>query len=133
MNELNNSSLKGLSRDKHGRVLAASVSGSGVSRGGGVGSFLALPQPSPLYKSHQTTPDGEQKHRKDKQRKRSTHRSKKTGRRYTHRPGEDIAPPSFDPVRVDIFNIFYIFSLFFPYFFFFQNCLSTCHMRIRGL
>lgn len=27
MNELNNSSLKGLSRDKHGRVFAASVSG----------------------------------------------------------------------------------------------------------
>lgn len=75
---------------------------TGVSRG----SFPALPQPSLLYKSHQTTTDGEQKHRKDKQRKRTTHRSKKTGRLYTHRPGEDIAPSSFDPVGVDIFNIF---------------------------
>lgn len=35
--------------------------------------------------------DGEQKHRKDEQRERTTHRSKKrNGRLYTHRPGEDI-------------------------------------------
>lgn len=79
------------------------------------GSFPALPQPSLLYKSQLTTTDtdGEQKHRKDKQRKRNTHRRKKTGL-YTQRPGEDIRM-SLSTHSVETFLIYFkSFLFFFP-------------------